>query len=238
MEEGRCVLRHLQDYLTTLVYTFYHHSEKKFSTAKPKRWKTFRNAFKRPQKTRGSTSTAHSKITKKKSIMDRFRLRKSSAHPPIQIGKEFDEGSSHQNRPLSLTEDEFPKNTLAALVDIVPSRSLPATPLAKKRFISEESSPPESPTLADPGTPDSAAGVMVEVHVSPRELRTSDGEELVPEVHETSFTWDIIRHSLESEEAVMSECAMSYDQLPEQSREWMKHSSALEQLRAFLAASD
>ena len=69
----------------------------------------------------------------------------------------------------------------------------------------------------------------------PSDLGTNDGEELVPEIQET---WDIIRQSLESEGAVMSECAISYDQLPEQSQEWMKHSSALEQLRAFLAACD
>lgn len=191
--------------------------------------------------------------------MDRFKLRRSNAPPPLQISTK--EPPFH-DRPLSLIDDEIPRDTLAALEDVVPSQSLPATPLARKRLDPVHFSSPESADPETPLTPDSPTTVItipVEINYIPvnggmpednheDNIRDSDSKEIsahvkqhVPEAirkfRERQFVWDKIREYLEAEEEA---CAhdLSYDVLPKEDQEWMEHSSGMDQLRAFLAVCD
>lgn len=86
--------------------------------------------------------------------MDRLKLRRSNAPVPLNIRNESDQHPTHlHDRPLSLIDDQVPRDTLEALLDFVPSRSLPATPLAKKRLDVMQFSPPESPMFTGPESP-------------------------------------------------------------------------------------
>ena len=218
--------------------------------SKPKRWKTFKNAFKiphrHPKAPPSSALSLGSKITKKKSIMDRFRLRRSNAPPPLQIRQE---DPPHHSRPLSLVDDEtIPPDTLAVLVDVVPSRSLPATPLSKRRHV--ELSPPESPLSTAP-EPDNVVAVPIPVPTPMPSSETSKGNTEKRQSSPPSETaanatqkfrdqslWDKIRDILESDDTACEITTSSYAQVPEQDQPWLRHSNALEQLRAFLSVCD
>lgn len=213
-------------------------SERKPAVNKPKRWKTFRNAFRIPQRHQ-KASARSSKITKRKTIMERLRLRRSNVPAPLQIGKEFNEQSLKHDRPLS---DEIPQDVLTALEDVVPSRSLPATPLVRKR--SDPTPHLSSPETPDPETPNSPACVMsvpVEVSYPPvnndaAEQDSTSGKHLgapseIERFNDRQFVWDEIREKLLSDDTVASE---EY----QENQEWMAPSSGLEQLRAFLAVCD
>ena len=81
-------------------------------------------------------------------------MRRSNAPVPLKIRNESDEQPTHlHDRPLSLVDDQVPRDTLEALLDFVPSHSLPATPLAKKRSDIMQLSPPESPMFTGPESP-------------------------------------------------------------------------------------
>ena len=213
-------------------------SERKPAVNKPKRWKTFRNAFKIPQRHQKAPARS-SKIIKRKTIMERLRLKRSNVPAPLQIRKEFNEQSLKHDRPLS---DEIPQDTLAALEDVIPSRSLPATPLTRKRSDPTNLSSPESPVLTDPETPNSPAVMTVPVEVSPvnhaAEAETTfrkqqEASNKIEKFNERKFVWDEIREKLQSADVV----GVSHD-LVEEHQEWMIPSSGLEQLRAFLAVCD
>lgn len=187
--------------------------------------------------------------------MDRFKLRRSNAPPPLRISTKE---PPFPHRPMSLVDDEIPRDTLAALEDVVPSRSLPATPLARKRTDPLLFSPPESPKFTDPETPlltpDSpatAVTIPVEINYVPvsggaaegnhddegqKEISSHYVPEAVVKFQERLFIWDQIRESLESDDCPHD---MSYyDVLPKEDQEWMEHTSGVEQLRAFLAVCD
>lgn len=214
----------------TSDYYFITCSEKKPIVNKPKRWKTFRNAFKIPQRHQ-KASAGSSKVTKRKTIMERFRLKRSNVPTPLQIRKEQ---PLHYDRPLS---DEIPKDTLVALEDVVPSCSLPATPLARKRsdpdnFSSEFSDPETVSTPNVVTVPVEINYVVVkedkELYYGEPELQEASSD--VKRFQERQFVWDQIRENLESDEVI---CAHSVSD-----QELANHLSGLEQLRAFLAICD
>lgn len=120
-------------------------SDQKAVSSKPKRWKTFRNAFKIPHHTQRRRNS-----TKRKTIMERLKLRKSNTPTALKIRTESSTEPQLHDRPLSMIDDEIPKDTLEALLDVMPSRSLPASPLVKKRSDTVNFSPPESPLFIDP----------------------------------------------------------------------------------------
>lgn len=191
-----------------------------------------------------SSSATSSKVTKKKTIMDRFRLKKSIRR----------EAPTLHDRPLS--DEISTQDTLAVLLNADPSRSLPATPLARKRAENIYFSPPESP-VTDPETPlspDSPANVVtVPVEVNSMRDETSDVtspcssspsigtkkdvEMDIKNFEEQHSMWDKIRKALESDEPVFAH-DLSYDILPKQDQEWMNESTGMEQLRAFLTVCD
>lgn len=84
--------------------------------------------------------------------MNRLKLRRN-VPAPLTISKDSSGEPQFHNRPLSLHGDEIQKDTLEALLDVMPSRSLPATPLAKKRSDHINLSPPESPAFDKPPSP-------------------------------------------------------------------------------------
>jgi hypothetical protein len=164
--------------------------------------------------------------------MEKFRLKRSNPPSPLQIRRGLQEQPQYPNRPLS---DDIPKDMLAALDDIVPSRSLPATPLTKKRSDPTHFSSPESPVFTDPVTPDSPTmAIPVEVNDVSASGVANDGrlehinkQDESEKIKGRHFVWDKIRENLDSDEV--------YSQSYEEEQEWMNHSSGLEQLRAFLA---
>lgn len=239
-----------------LYYACYVFSSATITRTKPKRWKTFKNAFRRKSRSAAAGTKA------RKSIMDRFRFRRHNAPPPLKMREQSSSNEPQlANRPLSLNENEVPQDTLKALVDTLPSHSLPATPLTKKKLDQLSISPPESPTYNDPAVTPSPVDVgiipTIEIGVKDPNVISSDQPSL--DVHNTTakesvstvkveqssskeveklkqqeYIWDKIREVLQ--EADNDD--MSYNTLPEENQEWMQHSSGIEQLRAFLAVCD
>lgn len=79
--------------------------------------------------------------------MERLRIRRPA---PLKVDKESTVEPRQQHRPLSLTDEQVPMDALEVLLDAMPSMSLPATPLAKKRSETVNYSPPLSPMFAEP----------------------------------------------------------------------------------------
>ncbi len=105
-------------------------SSKSKEATKPKRWRTFKNAFgKNRHKKSQENIIAPTTPTKKGTIFGRLK-RKTSGATMRQVNTDT---NLHSNRPLSLIEDSMPMDHLEQLLDAQPSHSLPATPLARRR---------------------------------------------------------------------------------------------------------
>lgn len=182
---------------------------------------------------------------------------------PLKSGEESSGEPRLHDRPLSLTDEQMPKDSLEALLDALPSRSLPATPLAKKRSETVNYSPPVSPMFTEPTVSPSSNIIPVEINFSSdnldeianiadetiikshKESSTTSNKEVVSASQEDvdpqqiflnrELAWDKIREVLQVSSLFSNE---SYDMLPVEDQEWMKSSSGLEQLRAFLAVCD
>lgn len=140
------------------------------SRTKPKRWNTFKNAFRIPQRQKAQNPSSSKG---RKSIIGRLKLRRHKVPAPLNLPKDSSREPQLHNRPLSLNEDEIPTDTLEALLDVMPSRSLPATPLTKKRADHLNLSPPDSPIFdnppSTPSTPPASVTTVpaIEIHHSP-----------------------------------------------------------------------
>lgn len=175
--------------------------------------------------------------------MDRLRIRRSPASRTR--GDSLPEQQMSE-RPQSLHNDEASQDALEVLLDDMPSVSLPATPLTKRREDPVNFSPPSSPHSVD------VEMLLGEDTSSPRNSQlptqkpvftyetpaseTLDSEENVGIALEKfklqRFTWDEINEILESQSS-----ETNHDVLPEEGI-WTTKSSGIEQLRAFLEVCD
>ena len=121
-------------------------------SGKPKRWESFKGAFAIKQRSQSPAplDTQERKKVVKKSFMDRFKVKRSGAN---QLTLEPEENK----RPLSFTgADEKNKDTLDVFRQFEVSKSLPSSPVAKKKkhsLLSRESPPPSSPMSMSSGSP-------------------------------------------------------------------------------------
>ncbi len=209
--------------------------------------------------------------------MERLRLRRTPA--PLKLAKESSEEPRLHHRPLSLTDEQVPMDALEVLLDAMPSRSLPATPLAKKRSETVNYSPPVSPMFAEPTSPASnTVSVPVEINSSSGSLDVKNEDAMIMNSNEESlvnvdtqhveeptgtemdvpFTGYIVAKESQKDPDPSQESLSSFKELtwneireilkvsdqtqcnilPNEDQEWTKHSSGIEQLRAFLAVCD
>ena len=119
-------------------------------STKPKRWESFKGVFAVKQRSQSPAplDTLERKKVAKKSFMDRFKTKKAGAN---QLTPEPGENK----RPLSFTgADEKNKDTLDVFSQFEVSKSLPSSPVSKKKKIpSRESPPPYSPMSMSSGSP-------------------------------------------------------------------------------------
>lgn len=196
--------------------------------------------------------------------MERFRLRRHNAPAPLKIRKDSNEEPPQlHSRPLSLIDNEVPKDTLEVLLDAMPSRSLPATPLARKRSDHQQFYPPEPPISINVMSALTATVPVVEVncssplehpnitvedyssHANSNEKHMESGStditkekfvavsSEVKKVQEAKYIWDEIREILLSSEQSETQCALDNPPIED-----LEHASGLEQLRAFLSVCD
>lgn len=135
-------------------------------TVKPRRWKTFRNAFslyqRRHRKStddmlsarvrhhrRSADDVLSAGVTathKKRSLFGHFR-RRNNHHALTDMNSK---PHLHSNRPLSMVDNTLTEDALDVLLDSKPSRSLPASPLAKRRNNPSSFCPSEELAFVDP----------------------------------------------------------------------------------------
>ena len=222
---------------------------------KPKRWKTFKKALRIPQRHQKDNP----QTTKgKKSIIGKLKLRKRAVPAASSVQKEPGEVHIAQthDRPLSLTQEDLPLDTVEVLLDAMPSQSLPATPLARKRSLEVNITPPDSPTFVDqssfPSTPLEMEKEIIEDDIE-NEIIEHEAENVTGyagikapilesesrEILEKKYTWDMIRDVLqEADNSTVNVDVSCTVIVPEQNVEWMQLSTATEQLRVFLSVCD
>ena len=121
-------------------------------SSKPKRWESFKGAFAIKQRSQSPAplDTQERKKVAKKSFMDRFKVKRSGANQHTLEPEE-------NKRPLSfMGVDEKNKDTLDVFRQFEVSKSLPSSPVAKKKkhsLPSRESPPPISPMSMSSGSP-------------------------------------------------------------------------------------
>ncbi len=192
--------------------------------------------------------------------MEKLRFRKAREPAHLRVKKESSEGPAlHNNRPLSMIEDETPNlDFLETLLDVAPCRSLPATPLARKRsdiyppgkdisFPSISSVVDESVVsgddvlhnLSDITTTSVESNEQLNSDYPVNKLQHSDVN-TVTEVNiatEKGSTWDEVREFLHQKTSA-STPSLPSDILSSDDQIWMKQSCGIEQLRVFLTVCD
>ena len=133
--------------------------------AKPKRWESFKNTFTLNTRQRSQSpavETRDHKKTAKKSFMDRFKVKRGGAHQLTD--------HPTTKRPLSFTgADEKRKDTLDIFAQFEVSKSLPSSPVLKKKkpsVASLETATPVSPTSMTSGSPFTPGGMTTDSQTS------------------------------------------------------------------------
>ena len=175
--------------MKTYNIIFFSHSEaKKGNTkksAKPRRWESFKNTFAinaRQRSPSPAPETREQKKTTKKSFMGRFKVsRRGGATPKTD--------ARSKNRPLSFTSaDQKQKDTLDVFAQFDVSRSLPASPVAKRKkkqsVASVETATPISPMSLTSGSPFTPGGITSDsqsstpAHVTSAPTSNTAGQEI------------------------------------------------------------
>ena len=124
-------------------------------SSKPKRWESFKGAFAIKQRSQSPAppSNQERKKVAKKSFMDRVKVKRGGGSGSNQLSLESEEN----RRPLSfMGTEEKSKDTLDVFGQYEVSKSLPSSPVAKKKkhsLRSRESPPPISPMSMSSGSP-------------------------------------------------------------------------------------
>ena len=168
----------------------------------------------------------------------------------MRVRKDSSEEPRFHNRPLSLIDEQvpMPMDALEALLESQPSRSLPTTPLAKKRSENVNYCPPISPVFAESTespTNNVLISVPAEIHCSEDEKKSvgapcltsasihSEPRQEPVQLKKEISAWDQIRELLLKSD--QTQPALSGNS---EGQEWAKHSTGIEQLRAFLSVCD
>ncbi len=123
-------------------------------SGKPKRWESFKGAFTIKQRSQSPAplDTHERKKAPKKTFMDRFKTKRSGGG-----ANQLTLAPEETKRPLSFTgADEKTKDTLDVFAQYEVSKSLPSSPVTKKKKHSlpfRESPPPTSPMSMSSGSP-------------------------------------------------------------------------------------
>ena len=123
-------------------------------SSKPKRWESFKGAFAIKQRSQSPAplDTRERKKVQKKTFMDRFKVKRSGGG-----ANQLTLAPEDNKRPLSFTgADEKSKDTLDVFAQFEVSKSLPSSPVTKKKkhsLPSRESPPPLSPMSMSSGSP-------------------------------------------------------------------------------------
>lgn len=123
-------------------------------SSKPKRWESFKGAFTIKQRSQSPAplDTHERKKVPKKSFMDRFKVKRSGGG-----ANQLTLAPEDNKRPLSFTgAEEKSKDTLDVFAQFEVSKSLPSSPVTKKKkhsLPSRESPPSLSPMSMSSGSP-------------------------------------------------------------------------------------
>ena len=232
-----------------------------------KRWESIKSTFSQlqphrhahssqdPSATLGVQGRRRAKQTRKvdrnQSFMQRlkhFRRRERGLSPSSSHHSEDELSPVHATRPVSM----MTPTKLEPVVEPPPTpRSLPNTPLTKKRDVLEPS-PPQSPLsfeyTASPSeeshsipshTSTPARGLSPGVETSetgpkePVKPAPTGAEPVIPEFLSKRYVWDDIREFLESLPEKSED--YSYEELPPEENSWEDRPTGMEQLTQFLA---
>lgn len=241
---------------------FLHRKQKK----KVKRWESIKSTFtvqphrhadssQDPSASLGAQGRRRAKQTRKvdrnESFMQRlkhFRRRERGLSPSSGQPSEGEPSPVHVQRPVSM----MTPTKLEPVVEPPPTpRSLPNTPLTKKRDVLEPSSP-QSPLSFEYTAAPSEESHSIPSHtstpargLSPRAETSETGpkepvkpaptgaEPVILEFLSKRYVWDDIREFLESLPEKSE--GYSYDELPPEENSWNDKPTGVEQLRQFLA---
>ena len=241
---------------------FSHRTQKK----KVKRWESIKSTFtlqphrhahssQDPSASLGAQGRLRTKqprkVDRNESFMQRlkhFRRRERGLSPSSSQHSEDEPSPVHAQRPVSMMTPA----KLEPVVEPPPTpRSLPNTPLTKKRDVLEPSSPqsplsfeytaaPSEESHSIPShTSTPARGLSPGVETSetgpkePVKPAPTGAEPVVLEFLSKRYVWDDIREFLESLPEKSE--GYSYDELPPEENSWNDKPTGVEQLRQFLA---